>query len=326
MALQIVRSLLLVGFCSAAPICTVLPTTASASDALESILATPLVRPDGSQVRIADLNTKKPLYLKFWATWCGTCLAEIPHFRAAWRAHGDDIDFYYVNLGINDDLQEVRAFTEQHELGMPVLIDDSGRVANALGLRGTPWNVLIDESLTLHMNGSSIPEEVEPLLTFLADPAAAAAEPALAADLPEQVSNTPFKAMSSDPAPALYFFLATWCDWYLEDRRPQTAARCVRVQAMVNAIAAQFPELRIEGIASCLWTDDKELNDYRARRAPHHRIRIDEDNRQFLAYSVREIPTLIMTDDQKVRHRDSDFSDRAELTQILASLPAMRGK
>jgi hypothetical protein len=130
--------------------------------------------------------------------------------------------------------------------------------------------------------------------------------------------------VSSDPGPTLNFFLATWCDWYLEDRRPQTAARCIRAQAMVNAIATQFPELRIEGFASRLWTDDEALEEYRARRTPQHPIRIDEGNQQFLAYGVKEIPTLVLTVDQQVTYRDNDFSDRADLTKILASLPAMR--
>jgi thiol-disulfide isomerase/thioredoxin len=299
--------------------CLLAPLPGTADDtALRRALDTPLTRPDGSTLRIAEGDTGKPLYLKFWASWCGTCLAELPHLRQAWREHGENVDFYYVNLGINDSRQEVRDFIDAQGLDVPVLIDESGELASAFGVRGTPWNVLLDETRTLLMNGSAAPAEVDPLLALLADPAAAAARSPSDIGLPAPEQEAELAEPNTDEnGPALYFFLATWCDWYLEGRRPETADRCVRAQDMVNAVSARFPELRIQGIASRLWTGAEEVASYRERRTPAHAIRIDEGNRHFLAFDVAEIPTLLLIDGNDVLHRETAFTDEDDLHRTL---------
>jgi thiol-disulfide isomerase/thioredoxin len=295
-----------------------LPATADAAT-LRQALDTPLIRPDGSTTRIAERHTGKPIYLKFWASWCGTCLAELPHLRQAWREHGADVDFYYVNLGINDSAQDVADFIDAQDLDVPVLIDNSGRLASAFGVRGTPWNVLLDETHTLRMNGSAAPSEVDPLLALLANPAAAAARSPRDIGLPGPPTDEALAALTTEEeSPALFFFLATWCDWYLEERRPETAARCIRAQNMVNAVSARFPGLPVKGIASRLWTGAEEVDAYRDRRSPVHAIRIDEGNRHFLAYEVAEIPTLLLIDGNEVLHRETQFSDAEDLYRSLS--------
>jgi thiol-disulfide isomerase/thioredoxin len=34
---------------------------------------------DGENVDLAELVGEKPVYLKFWATWCRYCVNELPH-------------------------------------------------------------------------------------------------------------------------------------------------------------------------------------------------------------------------------------------------------
>ena len=36
--------------------------------------------PDGSVVRVSDLRGR-PTIINFWATWCTSCLAELPDFK-----------------------------------------------------------------------------------------------------------------------------------------------------------------------------------------------------------------------------------------------------
>src|SRR2546423_1445489 len=46
---------------------------------------------DGSRVELASLLGKKPIYLKFWATWCVPCRKQMPHLQAAFDAHRDEL-------------------------------------------------------------------------------------------------------------------------------------------------------------------------------------------------------------------------------------------
>jgi hypothetical protein len=229
------------------------------------------------------------------------------------------VDFYYINLGINDSAQDVADFIDARDLEVPVLIDNSGRLASAFGVRGTPWNVLLDETHTLRMNDSTAPGEVDPLLALLANPAAAATQSPRDIGLPGPPPGQDTTVLTKgEESPTLVFFLATWCDWYLEERRPETAERCVRAQRMVNTVSARFPGLPVKGIASRLWTGAEEVASYRERRSPVHAIRIDEGNRHFLAYEVAEIPTLLLIDGDEVLHRETGFSDAEELYRSLS--------
>lgn len=316
--MQIHASLRHPGGCLLITMLTVLACVSAtrAETRVEEALATPLTTLDGTTTRIADLRGERPVYIKFWASWCGTCLAELPHFQEAWREYRDAIDFYYVNLGINDSLDYVRSFAEEHDLTMTTLVDSTGQLADTFGVMGTPWHALADESLQLHMNGSAEPAQIDELLAFLADPAKAAAGSQAAQDpvsLPEQPHAE--EDAEEDASPALHYYLTNWCDWYLEDRRPETAERCVRSQDMVNRLVARFPDLAVTGIASRLWTGAEELADYRSRREVDHGLSIDSDNSAFLAQGVREIPTLLLLVDGSVVHRETRFDDFARLEQ-----------
>ena len=41
---------------------------------------------------------KRPTYIVFWATWCPSCLREIPHLKAINKKFGDDIAFVAINI------------------------------------------------------------------------------------------------------------------------------------------------------------------------------------------------------------------------------------
>jgi|TARA_R110001583_G_C5588099_1_gene403516 thiol-disulfide isomerase/thioredoxin len=41
---------------------------------------------------------KQPIYIVFWATWCPSCLREIPNLKAINEKFGDDITFVAINV------------------------------------------------------------------------------------------------------------------------------------------------------------------------------------------------------------------------------------
>jgi quercetin dioxygenase-like cupin family protein len=63
---------------------------------------------DGKTIDLAKLCGRKPVYLKFWATWCVPCREQMPGFEHDYETLGDRIAFIAVNAGFNDTESAVR--------------------------------------------------------------------------------------------------------------------------------------------------------------------------------------------------------------------------
>src|SRR5262249_14961987 len=97
---------------------------------------------DGHLVDLGALVGQRPIYLKFWATWCVPCRAQMPHFEHAYREFGDKLAVVAVDVGLNDNENAIRNYRRELGLTMPIVMDD-GELAVALNLRVTPQHVII---------------------------------------------------------------------------------------------------------------------------------------------------------------------------------------
>ena len=97
---------------------------------------------DGKAIDLARLYGHKPVYLKFWATWCVPCREQMPGFEHDYESLGDRIAFVAVNAGFTDTEAAVRQVQHESGLRMPIVIDD-GRLAAELNLRVTPQHVVV---------------------------------------------------------------------------------------------------------------------------------------------------------------------------------------
>lgn len=84
------------------------------------------------------------VFINFWATWCGPCLAEMPTMEALYKAF-ERKDFEI--LAISTDAQGVavtRPFRNEMKLTFPILHDSDYRVGLAYGARTLPMSFLVD--------------------------------------------------------------------------------------------------------------------------------------------------------------------------------------
>jgi thiol-disulfide isomerase/thioredoxin len=87
----------------------------------------------------------KVVLVDFWATWCGPCIRELPNVRAVYEKHkakGFDI----VGISIDQDLEALQAFNDQHKLPWVTLAgEETQDLAKRYGVRGIPTMMLVDK-------------------------------------------------------------------------------------------------------------------------------------------------------------------------------------
>ena len=98
---------------------------------------------EGEQITLSELRGR-PIIVNFWATWCGPCRQETPHFQAFYEQHQDQV----VMLGINqrESLEQINQFSDEFGMTYPILLDQQGAVYSDYQVFGLPttWFVIPD--------------------------------------------------------------------------------------------------------------------------------------------------------------------------------------
>jgi peroxiredoxin len=100
-----------------------------------------LARLDGKQLSLADLKGSVVI-LDFWATWCGPCVASLPHLDKIYQDHQKaGLKVFAVDL--REAREKVQQFVDAKNLSIPVLMDTDGAVAKLYFVQGIPQTVVI---------------------------------------------------------------------------------------------------------------------------------------------------------------------------------------
>ena len=106
-----------------------------------------IVDSEGNEVKLSDFRGKG-VVLNFWASWCGPCKSEMPHFQAAYEEYGEELHFVMVNMAaaFGDTRAEAAAVLEEGGYTFPVYYDDLAECAYGYGVSGIPVTIFIDSS------------------------------------------------------------------------------------------------------------------------------------------------------------------------------------
>jgi peroxiredoxin len=269
---------------------------------------------DGKRIDLNDVYGRKPVYLKFWATWCVPCRQQMPHFQAAFRKYEQQIQVVAVNLGLNDEPADVRSFLETTRLAMPVAIDAGGELAAAFNVVVTPMHVLIDADGRIAYVGHAADERLDRALEQLshskptgkstqAKRRQLGAKPA-AARTGDKIGSFPIaiagQTRSFGPdakRPTVMAFITEWCESYLRESRPQASQACQKTrEALTLANRKLGNDVQWLTVASRVWTTEAGLGEYRKTHGIQTPLALDATGEIFQRFGIMEVPTVIILD------------------------------
>ena len=98
---------------------------------------------DGNTVSLSDLRGS-PVMLNFWATWCGPCRAEMPHFQAVYEEYSAE-GLVLLAINIGESQAEVASFKQSNNLSFTILLDSEAVVTLKYEVGPIPTTFFIDK-------------------------------------------------------------------------------------------------------------------------------------------------------------------------------------
>lgn len=123
----------------------------------------PVYSPEGQSINLHEVNSENPVLLTFWASWCPSCVEEIPTLKEWQKKYGPK-GLKVLGVNVQESPEEVGKFLRSHKINYPVLLDKEGDVSNRYGLVGLPVSILMAKGGEVVYYGFSLPPDIEKFL------------------------------------------------------------------------------------------------------------------------------------------------------------------
>ena len=88
-------------------------------------------------------KSPKPVFINFWATWCGPCVGELPDLQKLFNKYNKTIDFIFINCGANKE--ELYDFLKKNNYNLPLGFDEKNELAYSFNVKAIPMTILVNK-------------------------------------------------------------------------------------------------------------------------------------------------------------------------------------
>jgi thiol-disulfide isomerase/thioredoxin len=123
---------------------------------------------DGAPVDLGSYIGRRPMLLEFWATWCEVCEALLPKVRAAHDEFGGRVEFFGVNVAVNQTPGRVRKYVAERQPPFRTLYDAEGASIRAYEAPTTSYIVIVDRAGKVAYTGTGEDQDLATALRSVA--------------------------------------------------------------------------------------------------------------------------------------------------------------
>lgn len=106
-----------------------------------------LLTSEGEKVQLSEyIGKKEYLFLEFWASWCGPCIASIPELKDIYAEYSDKLEI--VSVSLDTDVKSWSGAMQEYDMPWPQVADIRGfdsDIAKELTVKSIPFGILLDK-------------------------------------------------------------------------------------------------------------------------------------------------------------------------------------
>lgn len=110
---------------------------------------------DGKEFKLSEHLGKRTIILNFWASWCTSCIQELPELHALKEKYPKAM-FIGINSGERKKL--VKKFLRRYKFNYDILVDKKKKVAALYGIESLPRTIVISKDKKISFSGNRPPK------------------------------------------------------------------------------------------------------------------------------------------------------------------------
>lgn len=111
-----------------------------------------------SKFQLSENLKGKKILINFWATWCTSCIHEIPLLESLKEKYGKDVVFVAVNAGEKSNL--IDRFLKKYKFSFTLLKDEDRSFSKSIGVDSLPVTIVLDKDRNIIYRDVVPPKEI----------------------------------------------------------------------------------------------------------------------------------------------------------------------
>ncbi len=100
----------------------------------------------------------KKTLINFWASWCTSCIQELPQLEALKQKYEKEANFIAINAGEKNNL--IDKFLKKYSFSYLILNDIDRVFSKSVGVESLPITIVVDKNLNIIYRGTVPPKEL----------------------------------------------------------------------------------------------------------------------------------------------------------------------